>query len=1209
MTNAVMYDSPDHSSVTLGGEGASAPVALHNVARGDLSSTSTDAVNGSQLYETNQNVTNLGDELNGVIANGTKYFHANSTGVDSSADGQDSVAIGMGAVAKNTNDVALGAGSTTEAAVGTAGATIGGTDYAFAGANPTSTVSVGSVGNERTITNVAAGSLSAKSTDAVNGSQLYAANQAIEQINMGISDLDNNAVKYDKNPDGTLSHNSITLLGDAYNPTTRTGGTRITNVAAGVSGGDAVNKDQLDQVSKTANAGWIISAQNDNATNVVPGGSVDLNNTDQNIVVSKSATSNDVTFNLAKNLNVDSVTMGNTLVNQGGLTIQGGPGITTDGIDAGNKTITNVAAGVNGGDVVNKDQLDQVSKTASAGWTISAQGGNATNVAPTAAVDLSSTDKNIVVSKEATSNDVKFGLAQDLELNSITIGNTVLNQGGLTIQGGPSVTTGGINAGTKTITNLAAGVDDSDAVNVAQLEAVNDMVSNLGASSLKYDTNADGTVNHSSITLAGDTYNAVTHTGGTRITNVADGVNPSDAVNMSQLTETNSQINNVYTNGTKYFHANSTGVDSSADGQDSVAIGMGTVAKNTNDVALGAGSTTEAAVGTAGATIGGTDYAFAGANPTSTVSVGSVGNERTITNVAAGSLSATSTDAVNGSQLYATNQQVDANTTSITNLGDRLKQVGDSAATYDVASDGTVNHNSITLAGDTYNAVTHTGGTRITNVADGVNPSDAVNMSQLTETNSQINNVYTNGTKYFHANSTGVDSSADGQDSVAIGMGAMAKNTNDVALGAGSTTEAAVGTAGATIGGTDYGFAGANPRSTVSVGSVDNERTITNVAAGRLSATSTDAVNGSQLYTTNEALERINSNIANLDQGSVKYDRSVDGTVNYNSVTLGGGMSGGPVVLTNVANGTSTYDAVNFGQLSALQSQVSIIDNRVTNLESSSVDSRGASNPYFNATDTRADWTDGAVQHAAAPGAGSGSTTAGSGATVAGDYGTALGSSANAADDAVAVGSDATATSRSVAIGQGAQASATNAVALGQGSTADRDNAVSVGSATQQRQITNVAAGTQATDAVNVSQLTTVVNGLGGGAALNSDGSVTGPSYHLSGGNYSNVGDALTGLDERITGLDNRVNAADAAINDVAKGAYSGVAAATALTMIPDVDRDKTLSLGIGAGTYKGYQALAIGGTARITQNIKMRAGLGYSSGGTTAGVGASYQW
>ncbi|MEX3901787.1 hemagglutinin, partial [Paraburkholderia sp. BR10954] len=112
----------------------------------------------------------------------------------------------------------------------------------------------------------------------------------------------------------------------------------------------------------------------------------------------------------------------------------------------------------------------------------------------------------------------------------------------------------------------------------------------------------------------------------------------------------------------------------------------------------------------------------------------------------------------------------------------------------------------------------------------------------------QVTNVYEKGTKYFHANSTGADSSARGKDSVAIGMGAVSNNANDVALGAGSMTSAAVSPSGTSIGGTTYFFAGSNPIGTVSVGSVGNERTITNVAAGRLSGTSTDAVNGSQLY-------------------------------------------------------------------------------------------------------------------------------------------------------------------------------------------------------------------------------------------------------------------------------------------------------------------------------------------------------------------------
>ncbi|MBB5425445.1 autotransporter adhesin, partial [Paraburkholderia sp. JPY158] len=142
--------------------------------------------------------------------------------------------------------------------MGTSGTNIRGTNYSFAGAKPTSTVSVGSGGNERTITNVAAGRLSATSTDAVNGSQLYATNQAIEQI------------------------------------------------------------------SQASGAGWNVSAQGANATNVAPGGTVDLKNTDGNLAVSKSTTGSDVNFDLARDLKVDSVTMGDTVVNNDGLTIKNG---------------------------------------------------------------------------------------------------------------------------------------------------------------------------------------------------------------------------------------------------------------------------------------------------------------------------------------------------------------------------------------------------------------------------------------------------------------------------------------------------------------------------------------------------------------------------------------------------------------------------------------------------------------------------------------------------------------------------------------------------------------------------------------------------------------------------------------------------------------------------------------------------------------------
>src|SRR5699024_7013255 len=91
--------------------------------------------------------------------------------------------------------------------------------------------------------------------------------------------------------------------------------------------------------------------------------------------------------------------------------------------------------------------------------------------------------------------------------------------------------------------------------------------------------------------------------------------------------------------------------------------------------------------------------------------------------------------------------------------------------------------------------------------------------------------------------------------SLALGKSANANNDNDVALGSGSQTAAANPTASTTINGTIYDFAGTNPQSVVSVGRKDNERQITNVAAGQVNENSTDAINGSQLHATNEALE------------------------------------------------------------------------------------------------------------------------------------------------------------------------------------------------------------------------------------------------------------------------------------------------------------------------------------------------------------------
>ncbi|WP_232760290.1 YadA-like family protein [Xanthomonas sp. SHU 166] len=169
------------------------------------------------------------------------------------------------------------------------------------------------------------------------------------------------------------------------------------------------------------------------------------------------------------------------------------------------------------------------------------------------------------------------------------------------------------------------------------------------------------------------------------------------------------------------------------------------------------------------------------------------------------------------------------------------------------------------------------------------------------------------------------------------------------------------------------------------------------------------------------------------------------------------------------------------------------------------------------------------------------------------------------ADPATAIGANSLASgNNAVALGAGARATANNAVALGAYSVANQANTVSVGSAGNERRITNVAAGVNPTDAVNVSQ--------------------------------------LHGVQNNISMVQNKVNA-------VAKTAYAGVAGAVALTMIPDVDLDKRFALGVGIANYQGYGAAAIGFSARVGDATKFKGGVSTNGTDTSLGMGVSYQW
>ncbi|WAM51433.1 hypothetical protein L0520_14340, partial [Vreelandella venusta] len=242
---------------------------ITNLAEGDVSADSKDAVNGSQLYQLESIVTNVtGDISNEYITEnglGIRYVRTNDTGLevsDAFAQGEGSTAVGyeavasadralaMGydAIASHQGSVALGEGARTAEAVGTASVDIAGQTYQFAGASPVATVSVGSVGSERTITNVAAGRITADSTDAINGSQLYAAMDFMGSLDDRLTIVEGDtggggadgAVMYDRDDNGDINYDSVTLAGED--------GTKLTNVADGDisnDSSDAINGSQL----------------------------------------------------------------------------------------------------------------------------------------------------------------------------------------------------------------------------------------------------------------------------------------------------------------------------------------------------------------------------------------------------------------------------------------------------------------------------------------------------------------------------------------------------------------------------------------------------------------------------------------------------------------------------------------------------------------------------------------------------------------------------------------------------------------------------------------------------------------------------------------------------------------------------------------------------------------------------------------------------
>ena len=863
-------------------------------------------------------------------------------GNNAKATGSDSVALGSGATTTIGSSVALGNG-----AVGTANnfdataknatfkndsGAVTNVSYAASSSAKTGAVSVGSAGNERQIQNVAAGRISATSTDAVNGSQLYTVmnnvGHNIQQNGTDKSRINNNGtVNYaDGNlttvaitdgenaskvqinvTQGTLSVDNngtvsaptagVATAGDVANAinnaktTTKVEAGSNTHVNKTTSGKETtytVSADKatvqvsnaLNLTSNTTTAAdgavttdYSIDLAQDTKADIQKGvdakttvdtkgltfngdsGSTNIEKLGSTVTVAgddnitTEAQDDKVTVKLNKDLVVDSVKAGDTTVNNDGVKVGDDVALTQDGVkagdvklakdglnNAGNK-VTNVAAGTDDTDAVNYGQLKETNANVAKGLNIAADNGNDDNVQLGETVAYRSSDKNIVTT--VSDNQIDFKLAKDITVDSVTAGDSKLNSDGLTITGGPSVTKSGIDAAGNKITNVAPGTDDTDAVNYSQLKQqsaaartevaagtnIKDVVKTTGTNGQDiYTVNAKGTTASAgsdkvTVTASAEDANNVTDYSIDLAQDTKDdiqkGVDAKTTVDTKGLTfNGDSGSTNIEKLGSTVTVAGDDNITTEAQ-DDKVTV------KLNKDLVVDSVKAGDTTVNNDGVKIAG--------GPSLTKSgIDAAGNK--VTNVADGDLNANSKDAVNGSQLFATNQNVANNAANIAKginfggttgsnnyaLGDTINVKGDSniisetvagGAQLKLAKDITVdsvtagdsklNSDGLTITGGP--SVTKSGidaaGNKITNVAPGTDDTDAVNYSQLkqqsaaartevaagTNIKDVVKTTGANGQDIYTVNAKGTTASA-GSDKVTVTAAEKADNVTDYSI-------------------------------------------------------------------------------------------------------------------------------------------------------------------------------------------------------------------------------------------------------------------------------------------------------------------------------------------------------------------------------------------------------------------------------------------
>ena len=734
--------------------GTDATSKITNVKAGDLTAGSTDAVNGSQLKTTNDNVstnttniTNLTDSVGDLKDDSLLWNKA--AGAFSAAHGTEATSkitnLLAGKISSNSTDAINGsqlygvADSFTSYLGGGADIsdtgvlsgptyTIGGTDYtnvgdALAAINTSFSTSLGDallwdatagkfsakhgINNAPSvITDVANGAVSSTSSDAINGSQLYGVSDYIADA------LGGNAVV---NTDGSITTPTYAIAGGSYN-----------NVGDALEAIDTTLDDALlwDTTANGGNGAFSAAHGKDKTASVIT-------NVANGAV---SATSNDA-------INGSQLYSTNKYIADA---LGGDAEVNADGtITAPTYTIANTDYN-NVGEALDALDNNALLWDEDAGAYNASHDGNASKITNVAAGDLSTTSTdavngsqlnatNILVTQNSQMINQLAGNTSEtyIEENGAGINYVRTNDSGLAFNdasaSGIGATAVGYNAVASHASSVAIGQDSISEVDTGIA---------LGSSSVSSRVIVKGTRNTSvseeGVVIGYDTTDgellgalSIGDDGKYRqIINVADGSEAHDAVTVRQL---QNAIGAVATTPTKYYHANSTAEDSLAVGEDSLAMGAKTIvngnagigiglntlvladaingiaigsnarANHADSIAMGNGSQT-----TRGAQTNYTAYNMdAPQNSVGEFSVGSEDGQRQITNVAAGSAD---TDAVNVSQL-------------------KSSEAG--GVRYDTKADGSIDYSNITLGGG------NSGTTRISNVSAGVNNNDAVNYAQL----------------------------------------------------------------------------------------------------------------------------------------------------------------------------------------------------------------------------------------------------------------------------------------------------------------------------------------------------------------------------------------------------------------------------------------------------------------------------------------------